>query len=300
MSVVEPKPVEGKTASQRAIEILRKVLMTGSITWLLVCVMLVFLETSMIYPAPRHPIGNWSPDFAHEDVDFESSDGTRLHGWLMRSEQTTKRHFLVCHGNGEHVAYCASYLGQRLRDHFQGNVFIFDYRGYGKSEGTPGEAGIKLDGDRAMEVFCEKVGVKPEDVIVVGSSLGGGVATHIASTKGCKALVLQRTFDSMVNVAADKYPIFPIRLLLQNRYESFDALKKYNGPVFQSHGKSDRIVPLKNGEALFKATSHPKSKFTVLPGIGHNDPPPASYWESLSQWLDELDSEETKEGEAQQ
>ena len=207
----------------------------------------------------------------------------------MRSEATAERHFLVCHGNGEHTAYCSSYLGQRLRDHFKANVFVFDYRGYGKSEGTPHEAGIKKDGEKAMEVFCEKVGTKPENVIVVGSSLGGAIATHIASTKGCKALILQRTFDSMVNVAANKYPIFPIRLLIQNRYESFEALKKYDGPVFQSHGKNDHIVPIEHGEKLFKATQHENSEFTAIPGIGHNDPLPISYWEALQEWLHKIE-----------
>ncbi len=278
------------TISRRSIRILRKFLMTLVITWSLVCLMLVLFESFLIYPAPKFPAGDWEPDYAHENVDFKSSDGTKLHGWLLRSEATTSRHILICHGNGENVAYVTNGFGKYIRRNFKANVFVFDYRGYGKSEGTPHEAGIKLDGEKAMDVFCEKLGVKPDDVIVLGSSLGGGVATHIASTKGCKALVLQRTFDSLVNVAAKKYPIFPVRFLIQNRYDSLAALKKYTGPVFQSHGTADRVVPIDHGRKLFQATTHPKSKFTPIEGNGHNSALPLSYWEAFDDWLTDIEA----------
>jgi len=291
MQQTETTTPDESTFSQQSIRILRKFVMTLAITWLLVCIMLTLFETFLIYPAPKFPMGNWEPDFAHENVDFESSDGTKLHGWLLRNEATTDRHILVCHGNGENVAYATNGYGKYLRRNFNANVFVFDYRGYGKSEGKPFEIGIKQDGERAMEIFCKKLNVKPKDVIVLGSSLGGGVATHIASTKGCKALVLQRTFDSLVNVAADKYPIFPVRWLMQNRYDSVSALKKYDGPVFQSHGTADRVVPIHHGEALHKATSNPNSKFIPIKGNGHNSVLPLSYWEAFEEWLKELEAE---------
>lgn len=280
------------TYKERLMKALKKFMMTVCFAYLIIVLALVLLENQMIYPAPKFPAGYWKPGFAHKDVEFRSADGVKIHSWVMeaKEERETPRYILYCHGNGENVSHASSWAGTEIVNQLGGNVMVFDYRGYGKSEGSPGEEGIKLDADRAMEVFCDEFGIKPTDVILMGQSLGGGVATHLAATKGCKALVLQRTFSSLPDVAASKYPWIPVRFLMQNNFNSAEAIENYKGPVFQSHGEADTIIPIRFGEKLHSKTSHELNKFVRLPKIGHNDGFPFGYWKRVDKWLNEVEA----------
>jgi len=280
------------TYRERLVKALKKFLMTVCFAYLIIVVALVLMENQMIYPAPKFPAGNWQPNFAFEDLEFRSADGTKIHAWLMQPELEPEipRYFLYCHGNAENVSHSCAHHGQEIVHKLGGTVMVFDYRGYGKSEGSPNEAGIKLDAERAMDVFCDKMNIKPSDVILMGQSLGGAVATHLSATKGCKALILQRTFSSLPDVAASKYPWIPVRWLMQNDFNSAAAIEAYKGPLFQSHGETDSIVPIRFGEKVFERTSHPLSQFVRLPSVGHNDGFPSGYWQSVSKWLDEVEA----------
>jgi len=198
-SAYDPTNSPAPTYGQRAMKWLKRTLRSFCIGYAVLIGLLMLMETSMIYPAPKFPAGNWEPGFSFEDMEFTSADGVKLHGWLMRNRDQLEspRYFLYCHGNGENVAYAGSWAGLEIVTQLKGHVLVFDYRGYGKSEGSPHEAGIKLDAERALEVLCDKFDIKPSEVILIGQSLGGGVATHLAATLGCKALVLQKTFTSL-------------------------------------------------------------------------------------------------------
>ncbi len=253
--------------------------------------LLMLMETTLVYPAPKFPAGNWEPGYSHEDVEFTSADGVKIHGWLMRCTEVreTPRYFLYCHGNGENVSHACSWAGIEIVSQLHGNVFVFDYRGYGKSEGSPHESGIKLDAERALDVFCDKFDIKSSEVILVGQSLGGAVATHLAATKGCKALVLQKTFTSLPDVALSKYPFVPVHYLMRNQFDSEKAIDAYDGPLHQSHGEADRIVPFRFGEQLYAKATHPKSTFVNLGNMGHNDGFPRDYWKTLNSWIDSIE-----------
>lgn len=271
---------------------LKKLLMTVCFAYLAIVVALVLMENQMIYPAPKFPAGHWNPGFAYEDIEFTSADGTGIHAWVMppNVDRDVPRFIIYCHGNGENVSQASLWAGRAIVNELGATAMVFDYRGYGKSEGSPGEAGIKLDAERAFDVFCESMEIEPSEVILVGGSLGGAVATHLASTKGCKALVLQRTFSSLPDVAADKYPWIPVRLLMQNNFDSATAIEQYDGPVFQSHGEADTIVPIRFGEKLHSKSSHELNQFIRLPGIGHNDIMPSGYWQKLDKWLNSVEA----------
>lgn len=266
-----------------------------SVLYIALLLMLLFFEGSLIYPAAKFPRGNWQPDFAYQDVEFTAGDGVSLHGWLVpadvHAERDSPRYVLYCHGNGENVASAGRGAVSELVNQLGATVMVFDYRGYGKSEGSPQEAGVKLDAERALDEFCDRMNLDSTEVILVGMSLGGGVATHLAATKGCKALVLQKTFSSLPDVAASKYPIFPVQFLMQNRFDSATAIKQYHGPLFQAHGDRDRVIPVRFGEKLF--ASKPRNKldrFIPLVGFGHNDGFPAEYWKRLDSWLSTIES----------
>ncbi len=299
MSDAENNPASSSrlslTIKDRLIRLGKRVLKFILVFYALLIIALVLMETALIYPAPKFPAGgNWNPVFTHENVEFTAADGVKLHSWIIRSKSQRKipRYVIYCHGNGENVASAGGWSVLDIIEHLDANVMVFDYRGYGKSEGSPHEAGIKLDAERAIDVFCDEMGIKPSEVILVGHSLGGGVATHLAETRGCKALILQKTFSSLPDVAASKYPIVPVRLLMRNRFNSAKAIQNYEGPLFQAHGEEDRVVPYRFGEKLFaKKPTNKLDRFVPLPGIGHNDGFPQGYWQKVDKWLDKVETE---------
>jgi hypothetical protein len=257
------------------------------VIYLVVVLAVMFLETWLVYPIPPLARGDWHPaglDF--EDVHFTSEDGTKLHGWFVE-RPNAKRAVLYCHGNGENVGMNAEVVA-RLSQALDASVFIFDYRGYGHSEGTPSEAGCIADGLAALRWLTQRIGTSPSDVIVMGSSLGSSVAIAIAATEGAQALILQNAFTRMTDVAAYHYPWLPVRLVMKNRYDSIARIRNYAGPVFQSHGKVDGIVPLRFARELFAAAPTSQKRFLEFAGRGHNDPEPASYYNELANFVDEI------------
>ncbi len=258
------------------------------VLYLVVVLMFMFLETMLVYPIPPLARGDWHPaglDF--EDVHFTSADGTKLHGWFVERPDA-RRAILYCHGNGENVGMNADVVGQ-LSQALDASVFIFDYRGYGHSEGSPTEAGCIADGLAAQRWLAARIGQQTSDVIVMGRSIGGAIATAVAAEQGARALVLVNSFSRMVDVAANHYPWLPVRLVMKNRYDSVARMRKYDGPVFQSHGTADWIVPIHFGRELFAAAPHAQKQFVEYEGLGHNDPEPHSYYTKLETFLDDVE-----------
>lgn len=261
------------------------------VAYLLVLLTMTFLETWLVYPAPPRTAGDWAPTtYGHEDVEFASADGTKLHGWLF--EHPSPQHVvLYLHGNGEHVAFNGDLMAH-LRDQLDATVLVFDYRGYGKSEGKPNEAGIVADGIAAQRWLAERTGVNTTDVVLMGRSLGGGVAVAAAEKQGAKAVVLQSTFATMVDAAAVHYPWIPVKLLMRNRYDSIGRIAGYDGPVLQSHGTSDEVVPYSEARRLFDAVKSKQKQWFDVPGGYHNTPQPRDYYPVLRDFLDGLSTAE--------
>lgn len=233
--------------------------------------LLMWLEPVLVYPGAPASRGNYSPSFDFEDVWFNSADGTKLHGWLL-PKPDSQRYVLFCHGNAENVANAGNYVAQLMGESLDANVFVFDYRGYGKSEGAPHEQGVLEDTEAAMNWLCERFSIQPADVIVNGFSIGGGPATHVATKLGCRGLILQRTFSSVPDVAASKYPFVPIQLMMRNRFDSAKKIANYRGPLLQSHGEKDRVVPFKFGKKLFEACPSEDKVFFSKPDMDHYSP----------------------------
>jgi fermentation-respiration switch protein FrsA (DUF1100 family) len=256
------------------------------VAYLLVVLAMTFLETWLVYPVPPVGFGDWNPaGLGHEEVWFAADDGTKLYGWFVPHAEP-KRWLLYCHGNGEHVAWNADLVAE-LRDTLQASVFIFDYRGYGHSAGRPDEPGCIADGLAAQRWLAERAGVAPGQIVVMGRSLGAAVAIAVAARQGAQALVLENAFSRMTDVAAYHYPWLPVRWAMRNRYDCMSRIAQYTGPVLQSHGTADEIVPIQLARQLFQAAPSPRSRFLEFPGDGHNDPPPGWYYRQLAEFLDE-------------
>lgn len=248
------------------------------------------LERQLVYPIPPLERGNWRPArFTYEDVWFRSEDSTQLHGWFLPRDNAD-RVILYCHPSEEQVAdngRLAAALGRRLN----AEVFVFDYRGYGKSAGKPYEAGVIADGRSAQRWLAERTGVAVDDIVIIGRSIGGGVATALAGEMGARALVLQNTFTRLTEAAAVKFPWFPVAWFMQNRFPSIRRITNYRGPLFVAHGTKDTVVPVRMGRRLVRAAPGPRKVFFPIPGGFHDDPMPPDFYEDLLEFLDQVDAE---------
>jgi len=252
------------------------------------------LEDSIVFQPRKYPEGNWKPnDLKFEDAWFEASDGVKLHGWFcdntpayLRRTLTEKRPLVVlfCHGNGGNVTGC--YWNLRLWSEKLGaSVLAFDYRGFGKSEGKPSEEGILKDARAARRWLAKRAGVREQDIVLVGHSLGGAVAVDLAAADGTRGLILESTFSSLPEVGATR--VSSVAGLMTNRFDSAAKIKNYHGPLLQCHGDADRVVPFALGEKLFAAANQPK-EFIRIPGGGHFGPPSPDYYKALQRFVDNL------------
>ena len=246
--------------------------------------LLSLFENRLIFPAPRYPSGDWEPAWlVHEDVEFASPDGTKLHGWYL-DHPAPRTYLLYCHGNGEHVAYAAP-VADELRSTLDAAVFVFDYRGYGRSQGSAEEKGVLQDGRAAHKWLSERAGVPPDQIVVMGRSLGGAVAVDLANQFHTRKLVLESTFPSIPEVAARLHWWAPVKILIRTQLNSVDKISRYEGGLLQSHGSADTMIPLELGRRLFDAAPTSDKEFIVFDALGHNDYPPQDYYVRLRRFV---------------
>lgn len=211
-----------------------------------------------------------SPAEGAEIVWFDSADGTRLNGWFFESRSKPATATIIfCHGNGGNIS-SVGWMGQRFAKHGF-NVLLFDYRGYGASEGVVAdESGLYADGDAAVAYVVNKKGVRPEQIILYGHSLGTTVAADVASRGNYGAVVLESGLSSASSVAASALPWLPawLHFLGRNRFESVRKLANVKSPVLIAHGDPDQTIPTDEGRRLFAAANEPK-KLLIVPGAGH-------------------------------
>ncbi len=243
------------------------------------------LEKSLVYHPSPFPADFPIEDMPFENVEFTSADGTRLHGWFADHSDPTGI-ALFCHGNAGNIASRADSLTILNKRHGLA-VMVFDYRGYGNSEGLPNEAGILADARAARAWLADRKNVPQHEIIIMGRSLGGAVAVDLAAKDGAKGLVLASTFTSMPAVAKHLLPVAPANLLMRQRFNSIEKIRKYNGPILQSHGTADQLIPIELGQKLFDAAPGPKT-FVTIADAGHNDPQSEEYRIKLDRFLAEL------------
>jgi uncharacterized protein len=248
-------------------------------------------EDSLIFHPTRFPDGDWNPRgsnwergrLAVEDAWFQSADGTKLHGWYYPHENP-RAVVLFCHGNAGNLSYGANLI-RCLHDDHRLSVFIFDYRGFGRSAGTPDEQGVLADARAARAWLARRAGVAEQDIVLMGQSLGGAVAVDMAANNGARGLILRSTFTSLPDVAGRKLPF--AGSMMQSRLNSLAKIGNYHGPLLQSHGTADTVIPYENGLRLFEAANEPK-QFVTLRGAEHNDPAPPNYFQALDRFIDTL------------
>ena len=231
----------------------------------------IFFPTSDIEQTPADVGLNY------DNVHFLTQDGLTLNGWFVPGpgrdrplpDNEGRVTLLWFHGNGGN-------MGHRVEDlvlfhHLlEVDVFIFDYRGYGLSEGQPSERGIYRDSRAALAYLMGRDDVNPDRIVYYGRSLGAAVAVELALHRPPRGMALYSPFTSLADMGAALYTFSPVRLLAGNRLDSLARIDQYHGPLLVIHGEADEIIPIEQGRALYEAATGPKS-FYQVPGAYHND-----------------------------
>jgi fermentation-respiration switch protein FrsA (DUF1100 family) len=247
-----------------------------------------FVEKQVFFPDKTIVQTPADYDLPFEDIWFTSNDSIRLHGWLIPASPSN--HILLfCHGNAGNISHRLDNVrfldNVRLLNQRGISVFIFDYRGYGRSDGSISEKGFYLDSEAAYEVASKWAEKHKAKLIVFGRSLGGIAATHLGATKGCDGLILESTFTNMGAMARAHYPLPFAESLLKDRLNAVGEIDQVRAPILFFHGDKDGIVPIRLGRGLFEAAPNPK-EFVVIPGAGHND----TFYVAGKGYFDKLES----------
>lgn len=241
---------------------------------LLIIFFIILLRTMedkfLYYPEP-FPSGNWRPEafgLEVEDCYFTTDDSVRIHGWYASAGEESLKTILWFHGNAGNIAHRIDNLKRLVELGI--NVFIIDYRGYGRSAGKPSEKGLYRDASAAYRFLIEEKNTTPDDLIIFGRSLGGAVAIELALHHQCTAVILESSFTSVKAMAKQIFGFLPIESILKSKFDSINKIEKLSCPVLIIHGTNDELIPYAHGLELFEKAKSPKY-FYKVGYAGHND-----------------------------
>lgn len=235
----------------------------------------IYFPEREIYATPR-AIG-----LEYKNVYFAAQDGIKLFGWLVPAEMP-RGTVLFFHGNGGNISHRLESI--KVFNQLGLNTFIFDYRGYGQSEGKTTEKGTYLDAQAAWRYLVEKENVDPATIIFFGRSLGGAIAAWLAQDHEPQSLILESVFTSVQDMAANLYPFLPVKLLSRFNYSTLDYLQRVTCPILVVHSPADEIIPFAQGRRLYEKAHEPK-EFMELTGT-HNE----GFMNSVQKYRDGLDA----------
>ena len=225
--------------------------------YFVITVVVYFFQRKLLY----HP---FSPQITgkglihnFETINFKTSDNFELKGWF-HLKNSNKKTILFLHGN-------AGNLDNRIdKLNFLGNMdinfLIISWRGYSGNPGNPSETGLYKDALGGIE-WLNKKGISNDRIILYGESLGTAITTEVAQNENFAGIILEAPFTSMVDMGQKIYPIFPVKFLLKDKYESKNKIKNIKSPILVLHGRKDKIVPFYMGEKIFEMANSPKFKY---------------------------------------
>jgi len=241
---------------------------------------MIFYPIRELYQTPA----DWGLDY--EDVTFNTADNVQLHGWYI-PQQPSEQVLLFFHGNAGNISHRRDSI--ELFHRLGLNVFIIDYRGFGKSKGTPDEQGLYQDATAAWRFLTEEKGFAHNQVLIFGRSLGGAVAARLASGVQARGLILESTFSSARDFARIAFPVLSRLVITRYDFNSAENIQRVNYPVLVLHSPDDEIMPFHLGEQVFQAAHEPKH-FVRMQG-GHNNgflQSQPEYEQELERWLQEI------------
>jgi len=254
---------------------------------LLLNVWMYFQQPQMIFYPLRELSQNpadWGLDY--EDVTLNTVDNVQLHGWYI-PQQRSKQVLLFFHGNAGNISHRRDSI--ELFHRLGLNVFIIDYRGYGKSRGNPDEQGLYRDAAAAWDYLTEEKGIASDHILIFGRSLGGAVAARLAAGVQARGLILESTLSSARDFARTVFPILSRLVFTRYDFNTAENIQHVHYPVLVLHSPDDEIMPFHLGEKIFQAAQQPKH-FVRMRG-GHNNgflQSQPEYAQEFDHWLQEI------------
>lgn len=196
----------------------------------------------------------------YADVHFRTSDNILLHGWFAPCTDKQKV-ILLLHGNTGNISDCISSIP--LFASLGYSTFVFDYRGYGQSEGAIDEQGTYKDAEAAWQWLLHERHYTPQNIVILGRSLGAAIGSHLASQHPSAAVVLESTFTSLPDIAAETHRFIPARLMTRFNYNTLANIRKIRSPILIVHGVEDNVIPYHHGRQLFNAANEPKDFLNI-------------------------------------
>ena len=223
--------------------------------------------------------------FSHYEVNI-NHDGLNLHGWFINREMSPEHPLIIYYGgNAEEVSNNLFDLEKYEKE----SLLFMNYRGYGKSTGNPSQANIFSDALFIFDHFSDTYSIPSTNIILMGRSLGTAVATYVAKLRNIKAVILISPFDSLVNIAKEHYPVFPVKLLLKHPFESVQIAQEITSPMITIIAGQDRIISNERSVALVEHWGG-ESNYVIIKDAGHNTisiyP---QYWDILRLFLSEME-----------
>ena len=242
------------------------------VTSFLLIYSLRFYEYAVTFHPERAASGNlWKIPKDGVDVWVNSQGGIRLHGWFISSQiKPAIATLIYFHGNGGNISHIG-WLGESLSNRGF-DVLLFDYRGYGRSEGDiRDERDLYADADSVYDYVLKASGASPDRIVLYGQSLGTTAVVDLASRKSCGAVILESALSSSSSMASVVLPWLPrwLHRFARNRFDSAKKLSNVHSPVLITHGDPDNIIPAEEGRKLYAIANQPK-KMIIVPGADHN------------------------------
>ncbi len=202
----------------------------------------------------------------YQEVRFKAADGVNLHAWWVPAKNE-RGVALFCHGNAGNISHRLKTI--ETLNALGLSTFIFDYRGFGLSEGSPSEKGTYADARGAWEYLVRERNIDPGKIIIHGRSLGGAVAAHLATERNPALLILESSFTSTRDVARHHVPFPPVAWIITYRYETIGRIRKLKCPVLVIHSPDDEVIPFSHGVRLFNSAPEPR-EFLKISGSHNN------------------------------
>lgn len=217
----------------------------------------------------------------YEEVTLNTQDGLKINAWFIPASNP-RGTILFCHGNAGNISHRLETI--QILNSLNLNILIFDYRGYGKSEGHPTERGTYLDAESAYKFLLDEKKIPENKIIIMGRSLGAPTAAYLITNHKPQACILESSFTSLPDFAAEKYPVYPVRLMARFGYKTIEYVRQIKCPVLIVHSPEDEIIPYSHGKKLFDAANEPK-EFLEIHG-SHN----RCFFDSIKTYKKKLDS----------
>ncbi len=225
------------------------------------------VDSQIFFPDRENAGSPGDLGLAFEDLRFASGDGVGLHGWWLPAARP-RAVMLFCHGNAGNITHRLDNLARLVDTGI--SVLIFDYRGYGQSQGSAGEPGMYRDAAAALTLAADRAERAGLPLVVFGRSLGGVAAVQVAADPRVDGVILESTFTDLADMAARHFPLPGVGRAVKGRMDSLSRIGRVTAPKLFIHGRRDQIVPFALGRRLFEAAAEPK-EFYEIPAAGHND-----------------------------